>query len=578
MRSSSTSHRSRARDAHGRFQALVSGRNGLTRLAALVLAAHLAPGAWASAQLPDQPAGSTPARTLSLADALRLAEVTSEQITIAEAGVERAFGSVTLARSERKPQLSASGSYDRTLASEFSGIFDGAPSGPACDPLRADPTAALADRVTELERAYDCQPESNPFGDVSGSDLPFGQENAYRFNLAVSQTLYNGKRLGAQEAQAGLGRENASLTVSTTRAQVALDVAQAFYDAALADRLVAISEEALAQADRTYQQIRVQREAGRQSEFDVLRAQVARDTLRAPLIQSRSARELAHLRLKQLLDLPLDGQLDLLARLDDPVLAPEPLFAARLAEAERVDRQAERLAVAQVANQVRISEAAVDIARAQRLPTLGWSSAYGRVGYRGYPTLPRTNWTVSLSVSVPVLTGGRLDAGERTARADLSDARARLRQAQELAVLDAASARLDLASARASWESTAGTVEQAERAHAIAELRYREGLSTQLELSDARLLLQQAQVNRAQAARDVQVARVRLALLPDLPLTAQAGGAAGASAGAGSGGGPTASGASVGAGAPGAISSGGGAGPTATGSTGTLPPSGGSQR
>ena len=43
-------------------------------------------------------------------------------------------------------------------------------------------------------------------------------------------------------------------------------------------------------------------------------------------------------------------------------------------------------------------------------------------------------------------------------------------------------------------------------------------MSTQLELSDARLLLQQAQANRAQAARDLQVARARIALLPDLPL------------------------------------------------------------
>src|SRR5262249_21651967 len=41
----------------------------------------------------------------------------------------------------------------------------------------------------------------------------------------------------------------------------------------------------------------------------------------------------------------------------------------------------------------------------------------------------------------------------------------------------------------------------------------------QLELSDSRLLLQQAEANRAQAARDLQVARVKLALLPDLPLT-----------------------------------------------------------
>jgi outer membrane protein TolC len=88
-----------------------------------------------------------------------------------------------------------------------------------------------------------------------------------------------------------------------------------------------------------------------------------------------------------------------------------------------------------------------------------------------------------------------------------------------LATLDQASARQDLQSARAVWNSTAGSVEQAQRAYEIAELRYKEGISTQLELSDSRLLLEQAQANRAQAARDLQVARVKLALLPDLPLT-----------------------------------------------------------
>jgi hypothetical protein len=76
-------------------------------------------------------------------------------------------------------------------------------------------------------------------------------------------------------------------------------------------------------------------------------------------------------------------------------------------------------------------------------------------------------------------------------------------------------------------------VEQAARAYEIADLRYREGISTQLELLDARLVMQSAQVNRAQAARDVQVARARASLLPDLPLTnatIDAAGSAGAAA------------------------------------------------
>jgi isovaleryl-CoA dehydrogenase len=43
-------------------------------------------------------------------------------------------------------------------------------------------------------------------------------------------------------------------------------------------------------------------------------------------------------------------------------------------------------------------------------------------------------------------------------------------------------------------------------------------LSTPLELTDARLALQVAQTNRASAARDLQIARARVALLPDLPV------------------------------------------------------------
>jgi hypothetical protein len=70
-------------------------------------------------------------------------------------------------------------------------------------------------------------------------------------------------------------------------------------------------------------------------------------------------------------------------------------------------------------------------------------------------------------------------------------------------------------------------VQQATRAFEIAQVRYQAGLSTQLELSDSRLLSQQAEANRAQAARDLQVARARAALLPNLPVGATGAGGAG---------------------------------------------------
>ena len=100
----------------------------------------------------------------------------------------------------------------------------------------------------------------------------------------------------------------------------------------------------------------------------------------------------------------------------------------------------------------------------------------------------------------------------------LEQARLRLRQTRELAQLDARNTQLQLAAAAAAWDASAGTEEQADRAYQIAEIRYREGISTQTELNDLRIQLAQAQANRAQAARDLQVARMRLALLPSLPL------------------------------------------------------------
>lgn len=174
-----------------------------------------------------------------------------------------------------------------------------------------------------------------------------------------------------------------------------------------------------------------------------------------------------------------------------------------------------------IATTVQLRAAAVDAVKAQRMPSVALTSNYGRVAYPSnivLPTFNRTNWTVGVNVQVPILTGGRQRGGEIAAQADLDQIRLRLRQVEELAALDTRTALAELIAARAAWEATAGTVEQANRAFELAGIRYQAGVATQLELSDARLLLQLAEANRAQAARDLQIARARAALLPDLPL------------------------------------------------------------
>ena len=475
---------------------------------AAVLAVTLATATTATAQT-----------RLTLEQAIALATGHSEAVDIAHAGEARADAEQMRVRSLKLPQLSFAGTYSRTLASEFSGAFDTS-AAPTCAPLSVDASKPVADRLAELERAAACGAIGPSF---SFGKLPFGQRNIYQGALSFSQSVYTGGRQGAEAAQATLGRRAAGLVTTATEAQVTLDVTQAFYDAALSDRLVTIAESGYDQAAAAYAQVRLAFEAGRQPEFESLRAQVARDNQRPAVIRNRANRDIAYLRLRQLLELPADAPLALAVDLDAPALTAPAPFVDAVAAARAAGTMADRAGVRQAETTLSLREAGVRIALAERRPSIGVTSAFSRVGYPSGGVFPgvgdfRSNWSLTASLQMPILTGGRLKASELTARANLSEAQAQLKQARELAVLDSATALQDLNAAEATFEASAGTVEQAQRAYEIAALRNREGLSTQLELSDSRLSLQVAQANRAQAARDVQVARARVALLPNLPI------------------------------------------------------------
>jgi outer membrane protein len=126
---------------------------------------------------------------------------------------------------------------------------------------------------------------------------------------------------------------------------------------------------------------------------------------------------------------------------------------------------------------------------------------------------------VTLGLSFPLLTGGRLRGERLVAEANLTDAEQRLQQSREGASLDALLALNELEQAQASYLASVGTDAEAAQAYRIAEVRFQEGVSTQLELTQVRVQLDQARLQRVNAARALELARLRLALLKDLPLT-----------------------------------------------------------
>lgn len=466
-----------------------------------------------------------PVRPLSLAEALTIARGASENVELAKAGAQRARGQQLSARSAMLPQVGTTLSWQKQLQNQFSALTNRS-SGSGSGTGGGSDTASMAE---------------NPITRI------FASQYNFNFGLNASQPLFTGGRVTAGLRSAKFARESAELGITSAEAQVQLDVTAAYYDALLADRLAVIADSAFVQAERTLRQVQLTRNVGSASEFELIRARVTRDNQRPQRLQARTARETAMLRLRQLLDLPANQPLQLTDSIAEVPVAAEQVAApvtsvnvdpaTVLAADARVQGDVSRMvaatdttararaAVKQAAFGVNVAEQQLRATKAQRFPQISATTNYQRLAYPKniLPTslndfLP--NWTVGIGLSYPLFTGGNIRGQITAAEAGVVEARQRLKLAQEGATLDARLAALQLTEAEANWQASVGTAEQAQRAYAIAEVRFREGISTQLELSETRVQLQQALANRARAARDLQVARKRLELLPYLPLSA----------------------------------------------------------
>jgi outer membrane protein TolC len=450
--------------------------------------------------------------TVSLADAIRMAAGVSHIVRSAEAGAQRARGQQQQARSQYFPQVNAALGYQRTIQSQFEEI------------QKRDQSSNNSGGGMR-----DTSSGGNSFGGITKI---FASPVTQTMTLTFSQNVFTAGKVEASNALAEAARTAADIGLDAAKAQMALDVAQAYFDAVAAGQLAAIADSTLAQAERSLQHTTLAHEVGSASEFDLLRARVARDNQRPVSIQSRGNRDIALLRLRQLLGVPLSQPLALTTPIRDDLSLTANVDLARPIEIPGTGRgmtadtsAARRATVRQAEANVEAQHSALRAARWQRLPSIAVTSTYQRFGYPDNGFVPNSlglfypNWTATVGLSFPLFSGGRLGGERLVAQANLIEAEEALAQAKEFAALDARTATTQLEQAQAAYAASVGTDEQAARAYRIAEVRQQEGISTQVELQQARTQYEQARLNRVVAAKDLEMARLRIALLKDLPLT-----------------------------------------------------------
>ncbi len=440
--------------------------------------ALVAPPSRAARHPHDPVEGGSDTLRLSVDEAIRHALAHGAEMRIAEAGVAVAGGRIREALAEALPQVNGSFGYTRRFDSVFRGV--------------------------EADSGLGSLFQNSPFGAI----------HTWKADLTATQILFS-RRVGAGIAAARAYRRSTDATRRETAAQVTLAVRAAYYDAALAARSEQIAAAGLAQARAHLRDVELDRREGTRAEYDVIRARVDAQNEEPVLVAARNARAIAGLELKRLLGVPLDRPIALTTPLAFegavvPVLDEPALPAA--------DRAALAAAEADVEGRRRL----LALERAQRWPDLKATSTLSHQAFPpgGRPELDlfHRNLEATVLLDFPLFLGFRTSGGIQRAGAELRQAEAARDRMRQTVDLEIETGRQEARRALATLAARRGTVALATRAHELALIRFGNGLSTQLEVADARLGRETAELNEARATRDYRVALARLEFALGAPL------------------------------------------------------------
>lgn len=347
--------------------------------------------------------------------------------------------------------------------------------------------------------------------EFGGGKLEIGSDLEVEGRLRLDQVLYAFGRVGNAIRYAEVYERIAGLGVERARAAVVLEARSAYYGVLLAREVLSIRERSLEQAKSQLEETRRKHDQGTASRFDLLRTEVEVKNRLPERIAAENDLALAMQDLKRVVG--LDGD-------PDPILT-DTLFYRPFAigEEEAVrDALARRPEILALEKNVEGQRRVLSIRKAERLPILG---LYGQIALQGQAD----RWDViepfdenhravssaaGIAVSMPIFDGFRTKGKVMQARADLRRAEYELEGARKAVRLETTKAVKDLESLRKSWEAETATVGLAEEAYRIAETRFRNGLSTRLELADAETALDAARTNYAKTLYDYDVALARL--------------------------------------------------------------------
>lgn len=329
-----------------------------------------------------------------------------------------------------------------------------------------------------------------------------GDKNNYSgsYNLNSSMTLYQGGQLKKNLEQMDLQNRMQELTVKEAENNIEMAVTQAFVQVLYAREAVNINL-------NTVEVSRKQRDRGEEltkagalskADFAQLESQYTADKYQ--LVVAQSTLENARLDLKQLLELGLEEEMDIIApgEADEEVLALLPSKASVYRTSLEVMPEVKANALG-----IQMANVAKEKARAGYLPSLRLSAGLGTNHATGaaWGAQMKNNWSenIGLTLSVPIFSNRSVKTAVNTAQLNIETAELEYENVQKTLLKSIETVYQDAVSAQNRFRSAQENLNAARESFELIQEQFALGMKNTLELLTGKNNLLTARLEVAQA-------------------------------------------------------------------------------
>ena len=353
--------------------------------------------------------------------------------------------------------------------------------------------------------------------DLDRLNDPDSLEN-FQTKFSVRQPLFTGGKVQNQYRMANREKEAARWDVEGALAEIGFQTIQAYWGFSLAGESVSVAQMAVATAQESLRQIELLHAEGTVVRSDLLSAKVRLADFQDTLVRARGKARLAETALKILVGEGPDGRWEVSSLVppgseEIPGLDSASLFD--VAKRKRPDYISLR-------SRAEAAAAGVRAARGNFLPQFGVEASYEWNAPRFSEDL-EGSYLLGVGLDWSLFEGLRDRASLKEARSNDEAARYRLRSHEDRIRLEIEEAVIAVQTNQESLQVTQERVAHAEENLRIVQQRYREGLTTVVELEQAELALSSSRFQKLQAIHDLRISLAKLRwvtgeLVQSLPL------------------------------------------------------------